>query len=132
MIKVNVKSRKNPIDSSVKYYMNICPVTYLKLEQIAKNISDRCTVTEPDVLAVLNSLQTEVIKAMQNGQSVRLGQLGSFRPTISSKGVANKADADTSLIKAVRSRFTMGSRLRSALALSNEDVKFGLEQNASN
>ncbi len=128
MIKVNVKARKNPLDKSVKYYIAVAPVNYLNLVQIAKTISDRCTVTEPDVLAVLNSLQTEVIRAMQNGQSVRLGQLGSFRPTLTSKGVASKDDASTSNVKALRCRFTMGSRLRSSLALTNSDVQLSLEK----
>ncbi len=129
MIKVNVKARKNPKDQSqVKYYIAVAPVNHLTLEQIAAVISDRCTVTEADVLAVLNSLQTEVIRAMQNGQSVRLGQLGSFRPTISSSGAEEKADATVSNVKALRCRFTMGARLRSGLALTNSDVQFNLEK----
>ncbi len=128
MIKVNVKARKNPLDKSVKYYIAVAPVNHLNLVQIAKVISDRCTVTEPDVLAVLNSLQTEVIRAMQNGQSVRLGQLGSFRPTLASKGVSSKDAASTANVKALRCRFTMGSRLRSSLALTNSDVQFSLEK----
>ncbi len=128
MIKVNVKARKNPQDKSVKYYIAVAPVNHLNLVQIAKVISDRCTVTEPDVLAVLNSLQTEVIRAMQNGQSVRLGQLGSFRPTICSKGEEKKDNAKTDNVKALRCRFTMGSRLRAGLALTNSDVQFSLDK----
>ena len=124
MISYIIKSKKNPIDNSVKYYAQAAPTSPLNFSTIAKNISDRCTVTEPDVLAVLNALQTEIIKAMQNGQSVRLGQIGSFRPTLSSKGLANKDDVSGDLIKAVRARFTAGSQLRAALQLTNADVKF--------
>ncbi len=124
MIPVIVQAKKNPIDKSVKYYIQPAPAVPVSFERIAKNISDRCTVTEPDVLAVLNALQTEIISAVQNGQSVRLGQLGSFRATITSKGEAKKEAADTSNIKTVRVRFTMGSRLRSSMRLTNSDVKF--------
>lgn len=124
MIPVIVQGKKNPIDGTVKYYIQTAATVPVNFERIAKNISDRCTLTEADVLAVLNALQTEVEKAVQNGQSIRLGQLGSFRPTITSKGVLKKEDADVTLVKALRVRFTMGSRLRSALQLTNADVEF--------
>ena len=68
--------------------------------------------------------QAKVIAAMQNGNSIRFGKLGSFRPTISSRGANTVQDVKLSNVKAVRSRFTMGSRLRAALLLSNVDVRF--------
>lgn len=124
MITYVVKPKKNPLDKSVKYYIQAAPMVPVGFQTIAKNISDRCTLTEADVLAVLNALQTEVIKAVQNGQSVRLGQLGSFRATLTSKGVANKEEATVNQVRSVRARFTAGSQLRSALQLTNSDVQF--------
>ncbi len=125
MITYVVKAKKNPLDrSQVRYYIQAAPTVPVDFTTIAKNISSRCTVTEPDVLAVLNALQTEVIRAVQNGQSVRLGQLGSFRATICSSGVENKNEASVLLVKSVRARFTPGSQLRSALQLTNADMKF--------
>ncbi len=125
MIPVIVQGKKNPIDKTVKYYIQAAPTVPVTFERIAKNISDRCTVTEPDVLAVLNALQTEIVTAVQNGQSVRLGQIGSFRATLTSRGVSDKNNADVAvLVRAVRVRFTMGSRLRAAMSLSNSDMKF--------
>lgn len=124
MIPVIVQGKKNPLDKSVKYYIQAAPTVPVSFERIAKNISDRCTVTEPDVLAVLNALQTEIVTAVQNGQSVRLGQLGSFRATLTSRGVADKTQVDIAQIRAARVRFTMGSRLRSAMSLTNSDMKF--------
>ncbi len=130
MIPVVVQAKKNPLDhSSVKYYIQVAPAVPVSFEGIAKNISDRCTLTEADVLAVLNALQTEIVSAVQSGHSVRLGQLGSFRATITSLGADSKAEADSSLIKALRVRFTMGSRLRSAMRLTNTDVKFVKKSN---
>ena len=125
MIPVIVQGKKNPIDKTVKYYIQAAPTVPVTFERIAKNISDRCTVTEPDVLAVLNALQTEIVTAVQNGQSVRLGQIGSFRATLTSRGVSDKNNADVAvLVRAVRVRFIMGSRLRAAMSLSNSDMKF--------
>ena len=124
MIPYIVKSMKKPGTDEKKFYIQVAPTVPLTLEQIAKHISSRCTVTETDCLAVLNELETEVITAARNGNSVRLGKLGSFRPTISSAGVATAAEAKVSLVKAVRCRFNPGSRLRAALHLSNEAVSF--------
>ena len=124
MIPYIVKSMKKPGTDEKKFYIQVAPTVPLTLEQIAKHISSRCTVTETDCLAVLNELETEVITAARNGNSVRLGKLGSFRPTISSAGVATAADVKISNVKAVRCRFNPGSRLRAALHLSNEAVSF--------
>ena len=124
MIPYIVKSMKKPGTDEKKFYIQVAPTVPLTLEQIAKHISSRCTVTETDCLAVLNELETEVITAARNGNSVRLGKLGSFRPTISSAGVATAADVKLSNVKAVRCRFNPGSRLRAALHLSNEAVRF--------
>ena len=124
MIPVIVKALKKPGTDEKKYYVQVAPTTPITLERVARNISSRCTVTETDCLAVLNELETEVITAMQNGNSVRLGRLGSFRPTVSSYGAATEEEADATQGKTVRSRFTMGSRLRAALLTSNADVQF--------
>lgn len=124
MIPYIVKSMKKPGSDVKMFYIQAAPSVPLTLERIAKNISARCTVTETDCLAVLNELETEVIAAMQNGNSIRFGKLGSFRPTISSRGANTVQDVKLSNVKAVRSRFTMGSRLRAALLLSNVDVRF--------
>ena len=124
MIPYIVKSMKKPGTDEKKFYIQVAPTVPLTLEQIAKHISSRCTVTETDCLAVLNELETEVITAARNGNSVRLGKLGSFRPTISSRGALAASDVKLSLVKAVRCRFNPGSRLRAALHLSNEAVRF--------
>ena len=124
MIPYIVKSMKKPGTDEKKFYIQVAPTVPLTLEQIAKHISSRCTVTETDCLAVLNELETEVITAARNGNSVRLGKLGSFRPTISSRGALAASDVKLSNVKAVRCRFNPGSRLRAALHLSNEAVRF--------
>lgn len=124
MIPVIVKALKKPGTDEKKYYVQVAPTTPVTLERIARNISSRCTVTETDCLAVLNELETEVITAMQNGNSVRLGKLGSFRPTVTSYGSDTEDKADATQVKSVRSRFTMGSRLRAALLTTNPDVQF--------
>ena len=124
MIPYTIRSLKKPGTDQKKFYIQVAPTVPLTLDQIAQNISSRCTVTGTDCLAVLNELEKEVITALLNGNSVRLGKLGSFRPTISSAGADTAKDVKLSNVKSVRCRFTSGARLRAALLLSNVDVAF--------
>lgn len=58
---------------------------------IAKNITERCTVTEPDILAVINALMTEIAANIAEGNKVVLDNFGSFKlgirtsPAVSAK-----------------------------------------------
>ena len=58
---------------------------------IAKNITERCTVTEPDILAVINALMTEISANISEGNKVVLDNFGSFKlgirtsPAVSAK-----------------------------------------------
>lgn len=46
---------------------------------IAKKITERCTVTEPDILAVINALMTEISANIADGNKVVLDDFGSFK-----------------------------------------------------
>lgn len=123
MIYYNVIKRKNPKDGTEKFYAQVKNSSYLTLEQIAANISRECTVTVHDVKAVLSSLQEQIILSLQDGKSVRFGDLGSFRATLKSKGAESKGDFQKSNITQVRVRFTKSAAMRSAFAITNKDVK---------
>lgn len=124
MIPVVVKSIRRPGSDDRKFYVQVAPTVPLNLESIATNISARCTVTETDCLAVLSALEAEVITALLNGNSVRLGQLGSFRPTVTSAGASKRENATTDMVTTVRARFTAGARLRKALDPALGRAKF--------
>lgn len=46
---------------------------------IAKKITERCTVTEPDILGVINALMTEISANIAEGNKVVLDEFGSFK-----------------------------------------------------
>ncbi|MDY4030279.1 MAG: DNA-binding protein, partial [Alloprevotella sp.] len=77
--------------------------------------SKTCTVTEHDVKAVLSALQEQVIYSLSDGHSVRLGDLGSFRPTLSVYTFDTPEEVTAAGIKHVRTRFTPGTRLVAAM-----------------
>lgn len=105
----------------------------MTLAQIVKRIEKRSTVSSADVKAVLDALQYEVIEALQNGNSVRLGDLGSFRLSIKANGSTTSDEArrtGANAIKAVNVQFTKSTAMRDALSPSG--VEFGLQEDISN
>lgn len=124
MINYTVKTKKNPIDQTSKFYPQIAKQDYVSLKDVASEISGMCTVTLPDIVSVLSALQEQVEAVMRSGRSVRFGYLGSFRPTIVGKGTKKKEDVTEKLIERVRIRFTSGSYLRNKL--KKESVRFKL------
>lgn len=133
MIKYVIRAKKNPIAKIVKYYPQIAPTTPVTLAQIVKRIEKRSTVSSADVKAVLDALQYEVIEALQNGNSVRLGDLGSFRLSIKANGSTTSDEArrtGANAIKAVNVQFTKSTAMRDALSPST--VEFALQEDISN
>lgn len=135
MIKYVIQAKKNYLSKNkeTKYYPQMAPSTPMTLSQITKRIERRSTVSSADVKAVLDALQTEVIDALQNGNSVRLGDLGSFRLTIKAHGAESAAEArrqGANLIKDVSVQFTKSVTMRDAFAKSNLD--FGLQADIVN
>lgn len=111
MINYIAQAKKNPQTKTLSYYAQIAPVTPLKLDDIVRRIEKTCTVSSADIKAVLDALQHEIVESLRAGNSVRLGDLGSFRATLSSSGVEAPENVSASLIKSVRVRFTPGAKM---------------------
>jgi putative DNA-binding protein len=87
MIKYVIQAKKNPLKKEeVKFYPQAAPTTPVTLAHIVKRIEKHSTMSSADVKAVLDALQYEVIEALENGNTVRLGDIGSFRLTIKGGG----------------------------------------------
>lgn len=133
MVKYVIRAKKNPLTGEVKYYPQMAPATPVSLAQVIKRVEKRSTVSSSDVKAVLDALQYEVIDALQNGNTVRLGDLGSFRLSIKSNGsetseAARKAGSGA--IKAVNVQFTKSVAMKEAL--SPESLEFSLQTDVAN
>ena len=130
MIKYSLISRKNPITKEYLYCAQANHVTPVKLDEIAESISNSCTVGMADIKAVLYALQEEIIKRLRNGQSVRLGDLGSFHARLCAKG-AESVDAfeekPTQYLKSVLVRFTPSSKMRWEMNMKNPKVVLGYQ-----
>ena len=66
---------------------------------IAKKITERCTVTEPDILAVINALMTEISANIADGNKVVLDEFGSFKLGIRTSPAVNAKKFTSANIK---------------------------------
>ena len=48
-------------------------------KEIAEKISKRCTLTEPDIIAVINALETEIAYGLADSKRIVLDGFGSFK-----------------------------------------------------
>lgn len=124
MIPIQVIAKRDIATQEVKYYPQIAATTPLTITEIAERIEQRSTVSSADVKGVLDALQLAVKDALMAGKSVRLGDLGSFRPGLRvAETVGDKSAVNASTIAGVRVLFTPSSALRGMLSVKNLSFK---------
>ena len=74
-----------------KSYPALAPLTVIGIADVIEGIVGKCTLTSPDIKAVLNALQEVIIEQLLRGNAVEFGDLGRFRPRLSSH-FYNKAE----------------------------------------
>jgi predicted histone-like DNA-binding protein len=82
-------ANSNPLDSSssLRYFPRAVQSGVIDLDQLTEQISTSTTLTETDCQAVIYSLVHHISRALQDGNIVRLGHLGSFQ--VSVKGTSS-------------------------------------------
>ncbi len=123
----NLVQRGNPAkkEEPKKFYAQAKSRGELTFKQLAKEISDgSTTVSDSDVLAVLNDLTKILRRHLSNGEIVRFGDFGSFQITLTSEGAETEQRFSHSLIKNPKVTFRPGADLKEMLAtLQYEKVK---------
>ena len=114
----SVSPRINPRDKEAapKFYGQVQSSGDISLREMAERIQQTCTVHKSDVFAVLIALEDVITDALRGGEIVRLGDLGTFQISISSKGAETEEDYTDTLIKKARINFRPGSALAGALS----------------
>ena len=85
MISWNKIQRRNPINGNLRWYPTIALNSTVTADDVILGIVEKCTLTKVDVKAVLIALEEVVIEQLKNGNTVRFGSLGSFRPSIKTR-----------------------------------------------
>ena len=128
MITYKIVEKKKPGTQDFKYYGQISTVKPMGIRELCKKVAARCTATSSDIKDVIDALEYEIIEAVKDGKSVRLGTLGSFRPTLKSEGAESAATWAPNMIKSVNVRFTQGSEIKKALKVgTGSEVSFAKE-----
>lgn len=126
MLRFYPLKRKDLHGKDVKYYPQLISVTPLTLAQLIKRIEKTSALSSADIKGVVDALEYEVINALQDGCSVRLGDLGSFHPVIQchrGKGADSADGVDAEQIARIAVRFRPSPDVRRALSLDNPDLQ---------
>ena len=85
------------------------------LRALAREIAEISTVSVVDTMAVIESLVQLIPRHIMEGDTVRLGDFGSFSVRLSSRGAASEEAFSVSHIEDVKVGFRPGKELKKAL-----------------
>lgn len=126
-IKYNIIERKNILKPSepAKFYASAKADGEISFKALAKEIAAAgSTVSDSDMLAVLNDLNKLLIKHLSEGKIVRFGDFGSFQVSVSSTGAETEAKFSSSNITGNKIQFRPGAELKAMLATAKyEKIK---------
>ena len=124
MIQYKVVKRRKVGSNDSTYHAAIVSPAAVNSPKIIERIEKKCTLASSDIKAVLDALEVELIDALRDGNAVRFGDLGSFRPTIHSTGAATPEGVNAGNIKKVHVVFVPTLRVKQALDVKSGAVKF--------
>lgn len=114
----NKVKRKNPSSPSdpAKWYPVLRSVGMLKEKDVAKQIADETTLNPKEAEMALAQFEKILLRSLLNGQSVQLGDWGSFHLTVRAEGSDTEEEVTPNKIKKLHLRFTPSKSIKEALA----------------
>jgi len=100
-----------------KFYATPVLEGEVTLDDLTRLIEKACTVNGADIRAVLYALVDVAVDNLSKGAIIRLGELGSLRPSLSSEGKAKEEDVAASSIRKASIIFAPGSKIKEMLAV---------------
>ena len=99
-----------------KFYAQAKARKELTFRELSKEISEgSTTVSDTDVMAVLNDLTKILKRHLENGEMVRMGDFGTFQVALTSEGSETEEAFNSSLIKSKKIAFRPGMDLKDML-----------------
>jgi len=98
-----------------KFYATNMVNGNIDIEELSDSISLISTVSGADTRAVLYALIDVIPKELSDGKSVKLGEIGSFRISVSSEGVETADDVNANCVRKSKILFTLGKKLKEML-----------------
>ena len=106
------------------YFPRITGSSKINLRQISRIIEKRSTASEADVTLVLTSLTNLIPELLAQGNTINLGEFGSFRLHAKTKSADSPENVTDKNIKELNIKFRPGNRLKEAI----KKVKFEKEE----
>ncbi|MDR3296731.1 MAG: HU family DNA-binding protein [Prevotellaceae bacterium] len=117
-MKYKLRERRNPSNPAAPHTWHVSPITSGKanFKDFAKLLAEKTSLDPKEIEKVLYGFFDELPEVLKAGKNVKLGNFGSVRLTVSSKGVVNKEDFSESNVEAVRVIFAPSKELKQQLA----------------
>lgn len=100
---------------TIKYYAGIVRQQPIEIRKFANEIASRCTLTTTDIYAVLESFLERLHVYIEEGRIVKLGEFGSFSPSLSSKGEESPEEVNQYSINRMKINFRPSRELQKRL-----------------
>lgn len=85
----------------------------VELESVCELVAVHSSMSSADVKSIIDSLNYVLVRELSNGNIVELGELGNFRPSVSSSGAATEEEFSVATnIRKARIIFSPGKALR--------------------
>lgn len=125
------KQSRKAIPSNGKYVARVAHLQTVTNEMIEEEVQANCTVKRSDVKAVLTELAETLRRHLQDGDIVKLDEIGTLKLEITSKPVDNKSDfSATEHITGVKLHIIPESR--NGRPWLYQDVEFDSLKNVNN
>ena len=90
-------------------------IVKVDLEELSERVSDSCSATPSDCSAVIIGLVTEICRSLDQGNIVRLGQLGSFQVSVQGTSSPSPEEVSEANIASSSIIFRPGKKLKNML-----------------
>jgi predicted histone-like DNA-binding protein len=122
MLKYNIIKQRNTLGEGEEeiYYPRLAGRHNYGLDDVAKIISRRSSLSKSDIVAALAAFEEIIPELLTSGNSVKLGDLGTFSIQAGARSSTDKAQVSWHNFREINIRFKAGK----ALKLSLRDVQF--------
>ena len=98
-----------------KFYAKIVYGPELNMDEMVKDIEKFSALSEPDIRGVLIAFENKFQDGMAAGRIIRMEKLGTFYPSISSKGEEKAEDVSSASIRDAGVNYHPGDRIIKAM-----------------
>lgn len=114
--KYRIKTKRPALaDKKIKYYAVPIRSDKVHINNLAEELSHRCSLTKGDVLSALSGLVDLIEEHLHKGDSVQLDELGTFTLSATSDGFDTPEECTPSKVRAQKICFRADNKLKKNL-----------------